>query len=67
MTHIVPGREGGARRVTEQGGSADAVTIVLSRQVKAGHEQAFEAVLRLIQRARHHYRSDTRPATKRLK
>ena len=48
MTPTVPDREGGAGRVTQQTGPADAVTLVLSRAVKAGHEQAFEAVLRKL-------------------
>ena len=48
MTRTVPDREGGVGRVTEQAGPADAVTLLLSREVRAGHEQAFEAVLRKL-------------------
>jgi len=44
MTPVVPGSDG-ARRVTPQSGPAAPVTLVLSREVRAGHEEAFEEVL----------------------
>lgn len=42
MTRPVPG---GTRCTTEQAEPAAPVTLVLSREVKAGHEDAFEEVL----------------------
>ena len=42
MTYTVPGRDGGAGRVTQQTAPAASVTLVLSREVRAGHEGAFE-------------------------
>jgi uncharacterized protein len=44
MTPIVPGSDG-AGRVLQQSGPAAPVTLVLSREVRAGHEGAFEDVL----------------------
>jgi len=46
MTRTVPDRQRRTGPATERAGPADAITRVLSRQVKTGHEQAFEAVLR---------------------
>src|SRR5215472_612645 len=44
MTPIVPGSDG-AGQVLQQSGPAAPVTLVLSREVRAGHEGAFEDVL----------------------
>jgi len=44
MTPLVPGHDG-AGRVIPQAGPAAPVTLVLSREVRAGHEKAFEDVL----------------------
>jgi hypothetical protein len=46
MTRAVPGREGGAARLTGQTGPAAPVTLVLLREAGAGHEDAFENWLR---------------------
>src|SRR5215471_7104006 len=43
-TPIVPGSDG-ARRAAQQSGPAAPVTLVLSREVRAGHQDAFENVL----------------------
>ena len=45
MTRAIPECEGGAGRMPEQTGPAAPVTLVLSREVRAGHEEAFEDVL----------------------
>jgi antibiotic biosynthesis monooxygenase (ABM) superfamily enzyme len=48
MTRTVPGRDGGAGRALPQSGPAAPVTMVLSREVRAGHEGAFEDVPRRL-------------------
>jgi hypothetical protein len=45
MTRTVPGREASAGRLRGQKGPAAPVTLVLSREVRARHEGAFEDVL----------------------
>ncbi len=46
MTRTVPGRESGAgQHMPEQTEPAAPVTLVLSREIRAGHEDAFEDVL----------------------
>jgi len=48
MIRTVRGRYGGAGRLTEQAEPSAPVTLVLSREVRAGHEGAFEDVLRRL-------------------
>jgi len=45
MTRTAPGRDGGAARTPEQAEPAAPVTLVRSREVRAGHEGAFEDAL----------------------
>jgi len=53
MTRAIPGREGGAACTTGQAEPAAPVTLVRSREVRAGHEGAFEDALhRLAAEAR---------------